>query len=172
MEPMDPEPRNDDDVSPVHRAVDGLPEYESAVDQVIGKATSSLRVFDSTLTTGFNSRQRYDAVRQFLIANRGNTLRIVVHDAQHLDRNCPRLLMLLRQMGHAITIHETTPLAKGVYDPFVIADDRHFAHRFHFDSRRGLFSQHDPIGARALIEHFDEIWEASSPALSATTLGL
>jgi hypothetical protein len=30
----------------------------------------------------------------------------------------------------------------------------------------------DPIGARALIERFEEIWEASSPAVSATTLGL
>jgi hypothetical protein len=166
---MDREQR---DVAPVHRPVDGLREYESGVDEVIRNATSSLRIFDSTLSTGFNSPERHDALRRFLLASRRNTLRIIVHDVQHLDRNCPRLLALLRQLGHAIQIHETHARAKGVYDPFVIADDCHFARRFHFDSGRGLFGQHDPIGARALIEHFEEIWEASSPALSATTLGL
>lgn len=165
-------PVQPDDVSPVHRLVDGLREYEGAVDEVIGRANSSLRVFDHTLSSAFNTPQRHDALRQFLLATRRNTLRIVVHDAQHLDRNCPRLLLLLRQLGHAIYIHETHPRAKGIYDPFVIADDRHYARRFHFDSKKGLLGQDDPIGARTLIDHFEEIWEASFPALSATTLGL
>lgn len=160
------------DVSPVHRPVDGVREYEAAVDEVVGKASTSLRIFDSTLSSAFNTPQRHDALRRFLLASRRNTLRIVVHDAQQLHRNCPRLLMLLRQLGHAIYIHETHLRAKGIYDPFVIADDRHYARRFHFDSERGLSGQDDPIGARALIDHFEEIWEASAPALSATTLGL
>jgi len=158
--------------SPVQRPLDGVRDFEAAVDQVIGKATASLLVFDTTLSSAFNSPVRHDMLRTFLLASRRNALRIVVHDASHLDRNCPRLLMLLRQLGHAIHIHETHPVAKAIYDPFVVADDRHFARRFHFDETRGLFGQHDPIGARALIERFEEIWEASSPALSATTLGL
>ena len=45
---------------------------------------------------------------------------------------------LLRQFGHAIRIHETHPTAKSVYDPFAVADDRFFVHRFHFEELRGL----------------------------------
>jgi hypothetical protein len=158
--------------SPVHRALDGLREYEAAVDDVIGQACACVRVFDYTLSTAFNSPARHALLRRFLLASRRNALRIAVHDAGPVDRNSPRMLLLLRQLGHAIHIHETHPVAKTVYDPFVVVDDRHFARRFHFDETRGLLGQHDPIGARALIERFEEIWEASSPAVSATTLGL
>lgn len=161
-----------EDSSPVHRPLNGPSEYETALDEVIAKAVTVLRVFDHTLSAAYNSAQRFEALRRFLLASRRNSLRIVVHEPSHLDRNCPRLLMLLRQFGHAISIHETHPAAKSVYDPFAIADDRCFVHRFHFEEMRGLSGMDDPIGARALIERFEEIWEASSPAVSATTLGL
>ena len=59
-----------------------------------------------------------------------------------------------------------------VYDPFVIVDDRCFVHRFHFDEMRGLLALDDPIETHTFIERFSEIWEASSPSVSATTLGL
>jgi hypothetical protein len=37
---------------------------------------------------------------------------------------------------------------------------------------RGLMAVDDPLGTHPFIERFAEIWEASSPAVSATTLGL
>jgi len=158
--------------SPVHRPLSGASEYEAALDEIIAKAVSTLRVFDHTLSTAYNLPRRHEALRRFLLASRRNVVRIVVHEPAHLDRNCPRLLALLRQFGHAIRIHETHPTAKSVYDPFAVADDRFFVHRFHFEELRGLSALDDPIGAHALIERFEEIWEASSPAVGATTLGL
>ena len=158
--------------SPVRRPLSGASEYEAALDEIIAKAGSTLRVFDHTLSTAYNSPRRHEALRRFLLASRRNVVRIVVHEPAHLDRNCPRLLALLRQSGHAIRIHETHPTAKSVYDPFAVADDRFFVHRFHFEELRGLSAFDDPIGAHALIERFEEIWEASSPAVGATTLGL
>jgi hypothetical protein len=161
-----------EDTSPIHRPLSGAGEYEAALDEIAAKAVSTLRIFDYTLSAAYNSPQRYEALRRFLLASRRNLLRIVVHEPSHLDRNCPRLLMLLRQFGHAISIHETHPAAKSVYDPFAVADERFFVHRFHFEEMRGLSGSDDPIGARALIDRFEEIWEASSPAVGATTLGL
>lgn len=160
------------ETSPIHRPLSGATEYEAALDEIIARAASTLRVFDHTLSTAYNSPRRHEALRRFLLASRRNTLRIVVHEPVHLDRNCPRMLGLLRQFGHAISIHETHPTAKSVYDPFAVADDRFFVHRFHFEEMRGLTAIEDPIGAHALIERFEEIWEASSPAVGATTLGL
>jgi hypothetical protein len=161
-----------EDTSPIHRALSGASEYEAALNELIAKAASTLRVFDYTLSTAYNSPQRYEALRRFLLASRRNSLRIVVHEPTHLDRNCPRLLILLRQFAHAISIHETHPAAKSVYDPFAVADDHFFVHRFHFEEMRGLSGSNDPIGARTLADRFEEIWEASSAAVSATTLGL
>jgi hypothetical protein len=163
---MSPEPQ------PTHRRLEGNPEYDAAMDQLLTRPVRQLRLFDRQLGTAFNSARRHDALRAFLLARRSNRIQIVVHDSANLWRDCPRLITLLRSFAHAIAIHETEPQAKGVYDPFALADDRHYLRRFHYEDSRGLLALDDPQGAQGLIQRFDEIWEASSPSTSATTLGL
>ncbi len=161
-----------DEPKPQHTQIFGNAEYEAAIDTILQKASSKIRIFDHALGREYNSSRRIEMLRQFLLASRRNTLQIVVHDTGTMDRNCPRIFNLLRTYGHAISINETHPSAKLVYDPFVIVDDRCFVHRFHFDEMRGLAGVDDPIGTHTFIERFSEIWEASSPAVFATTLGL
>jgi hypothetical protein len=161
-----------DEPKPQHSPIFGNAEYEAAIDTILQKASSKIRIFDYALGKEYNSPKRSDMLQHFLLASRRNTLQIVVHDTGTMDRNCPRIFNLLRTYGHAISINETHSSAKLVYDPFVIVDDRCFVHRFHFDEMRGLFALDDPIGTHPFIERFSEIWEASSPAVSATTLGL
>lgn len=150
----------------------GNAQFDAAIDSVLQKASRRIRIFDRDLGREYNASRRIELLRRFLLASRRNTLQIVAHDIQTLDRNCPRILNLLRNYAHSISIHETLPTAKLVYDPFVVVDDHCFVHRFHFDEIRGLFALDDPIGASSFVERFAELWEASSPAISATTLGL
>jgi hypothetical protein len=161
-----------DEPKPQHSPIFGNAEYQAAIDTILQKASGRIRIFDHTLGKEFNSSSRVEVLRQFLLASRRNSLQIVLHDCRTMDRDCPRILRLLRTYGHSISINETHPTAKSVYDPFVIVDDRCFVHRFHFDEMRGLCGLDDPIGTHPFIERFAEIWEASSPAVSATTLGL
>ena len=161
-----------DEPRPQHSQIFGNAEYEGAVDTVLEKSSSRIRIFDHALGRGYNSPHRCELLRRFFLAGRRNSLQIVLHDSSSIDRNCPRMLLLLRTYAHAISINETHPAAKSVYDPFVIVDERCFVHRFHFDEMRGLSGVDDPIGTHPFIERFAEIWEASSPAISATTLGL
>jgi hypothetical protein len=158
--------------APQHTPLFGTVEHEKAIDSVLQHAKKRILIFDQALSTGYNSIARTDLIRQFLLSNRRNTLQIALHDTQSMDRSCPRLLSLLRVHGQAISIHETHLSAKSVYDPFIVVDDHSFVHRFHFDEVRGLLAIDDPIETHAFIERFAEIWEASSPAVSATTLGL
>ena len=122
-----------DESNPQHSPIFGNVEYEAAIDTILQKASIRIRIFDHTLGMEYNSSRRVEQLRHFLRANRRNSLQIVLHDTRTMDRNCPRILHLLRTYGHAISIHETHPTAKSVYDPFVIVDDRCFVHRFHFD---------------------------------------
>jgi hypothetical protein len=71
-----------------------------------------------------------------------------------------------------MSIHQTLPAARRVYDPFAVADDTVFVHRFHYDNVRGTLSVGDVANTRLLIKRFEEIWQASCPAIAATTLGL
>jgi hypothetical protein len=157
---------------PRHTPLHGTVDHEKAIDTVLQSAKKRILIFDQSLSKGYNSVARIESIRQFLLSSRRNTLQIALHDTQSMDRNCPRLLGLLRVHGHAISIHETHATAKSVYDPFVVVDDHSFVHRFHFDELRGLLALDDPIETHAFIERFAEIWEESSPAVSGTTLGL
>ena len=81
-------------------------------------------------------------------------------------------MSLLRQFSHAIAIHQTPDEAARIYDPFCTIDESGYARRFHFDDSRGVTSLEDEAVAGELARRFDEMWELSSPALSATVLGL
>jgi hypothetical protein len=162
-----------DKPAPRHTRLEGIAEYCTAIDNVISKARRRIRIFDRNLEgLGFNSPGRQELLRAFLLARRTNHLYIVVHDTGYLTRSCPRMLLLLRQFSHGVSIQQTHAHMQGVYDPFVIADEEHFVHRFHFDDSRGLLALDDPQESRNLNDRFDELWDASYPAVFATTLGL
>lgn len=150
----------------------GLRDYEAAVDQVIGLALGRIRIFDRRLTSAFNQSDRIDVLAGFLRANRTNRISIAVHEPERVRTDCPRLISLQRQHAHAVLIHRTLAPARGVYDPFCVADGSHYARRFHFDTPRGTLVLNDADGAAQLVRRFEEIWEVSQAAVTATTLGL
>ncbi|HUX63908.1 hypothetical protein [Sulfuricella sp.] len=157
----------------LHRQLNSTADYTEALDVLIGLARHRLRIFDYNLDDGgYTTLHRYELLRTFLLASRSNRLEIVLHDIDYLTRFCPRILSLFKQFSHAITIQETTPQAKSIYDPFAIADEACFLHRFHYDNPRALLALHDIEGSHVLIKRFEEIWAASVLAIAATTLGL
>lgn len=157
----------------LHRQLDSIEDYREALDTLIESARQRLRIFDYNLEDGgYNTLRRFELLRAFLLASRNNCLEIILHDTDYLTRFCPRMLNLLRQFSHAVSILETTSQAKNIYDPFIVADQACYVHRFHYDSPRALLALNDIEGSHTLILHFEEIKEASRPASSATTLGL
>lgn len=155
-----------------YRRFEGMREYESLLDELIPQTQRAIRVFDQTLSPAWNTPERFEALRRFLLAHRSNRLLIVVHDADPIERERPRMVELVRQFGTAVRIHSTLSLAKQIYDPFVIFDANHYLHRFHYRFLRAAQGTNDLIGARELLDRFGEIWEASALAVSAGASGL
>jgi|SRR5688572_2985318 hypothetical protein len=155
-----------------YRRFEGLREYEEMIDALIPQTQRFIRVFDRSLSRGWTSPQRYEALRQFVLASRQNRLLIVVHDAEHIERDCPRMADLVRQFSASVRIHETLTPAKHVYDPFVVFDANHYLHRFHYRYLRAAHGSNDVIGAQQLIDRFGEIWDASAHKVTARTSGL
>ncbi|MBZ0105105.1 MAG: hypothetical protein K8H84_05700 [Sulfuricella denitrificans] len=158
---------------PVYQRLEGPLEYEQAINTLIQQARHQLRIFDYDLRNeGYNSQQRFELLQNFLLGNRANTLLIVLHDTRYLTGECPRMMNLIRQFSHAISIFQTTAEARIATDPFIIADDAHFLHRFHYDHPRAALSLNDKESALNLVRRFNEILELSEPAAPPTTLGL
>ena len=158
---------------PSYRPLAALTETHEAIDEVIAEAQRTIRVFDISLSNrGFNSPLRADRLRQFFVAGRSHRLYIALHNTELLERECPRLLALLRQFPMSIEIHRTLAQARNAMDPFVVADDHSVWHQLHFEQPRAIVALHSPQDAIPIAQRFDEIWELSEPAVSATTLGL
>jgi len=166
MEPVSP------DRMPAERALEGLAQYDTALDDLLTAARHTVRIFEYGIGRNYNSIRRQELLRRLLLANRTNRVRIVLHDAANVVRECPRLVGLLKYFSHNLSVHQVLPVAKRVYDPFAIADDTHFVRRFHYEDMRGVASIGDIANTQLLIKRFDEIWAASVPTVSATTIGL
>jgi hypothetical protein len=156
-----------------HTKLDGIADYVAALDTLCKLAQRNLFLFEKDYDgMGFNSVARYDALRNFLLANPAHRLFVLAHDTRHLSSFCPRMMMLLRQFGTSMFIHQTPQSLQHITEPFSVADESHYVRRFHFDDPRGILAQNDPEKARALKSRFMEMWASSHPAVSTTKLGL
>lgn len=155
-----------------YRRFEGMREYEAIVDELIPRTQRIIRVFDQGLSRAWNTTRRHELLRQFLLANRTNRLLIVVHDAEPIERECPRIVDLVRQFGTAIRINQTQSLAKEIYDPFIVFDASHYLHRFHYRFLRAAQGTNDLVGAQQLLDRHAEIWEASALSVTGGASGL
>jgi hypothetical protein len=158
---------------PSYRQISGIAESLEAMDEVISVAERTIRIFDISLSNrGFNSPARAAALREFLVRGRSHRILIALHETELLERENPRLLTLLRQFPMSIEIHRTLAQARNATDPFVLADDHSVWHQLHVEQPRAVVAVHSPADTLPISQRFEEIWDLSEPAVSATTLGL
>ncbi|MGE5094516.1 MAG: hypothetical protein ACM3SO_05220 [Betaproteobacteria bacterium] len=156
-----------------YRALASIAESQAAIDEVIASAQRTLRIFDISLANrGFGSPARIERLRRLLVAGRAHRILIALHDAEGLERECPRLLTLLRQFPMSVEVHRTVGEARNAMDPFVVADDQSVWHQMHHDQPRAIVALHSPSDAIPLMQRFEEIWELSEACALGRVLGL
>ena len=148
-------------------------EQQTAIATLLRAAQRELRIFDQHCADlGLNSPERFEGLRQFLLADRACRLLIVVHETSYLAARCPRMALLMRQFSHAVFVQKTRKELRGLHDNFIVADDYAYVKQFHHQYPRGVLGIDHPAETQALLMRFEEIWENSTPGLAATTLGL
>ena len=153
--------------------LDTVAAQTAAIDELIGRARASIRVFDVDLSeTGWTSPARCDRLAAFLRRSRHARLDIIVHDTRYLERSCPRLRNLQRLHTGAIAIFRAGAQARIAMDPIVLVDDRHYLHRFNYERPRAALGIDEPRGTQALKLRFDDIWAMREEELPGTVLGL
>jgi hypothetical protein len=169
---MDPS-TSDNRPEPRERMLDTVASLGDAIDELVEIAQQRLQVFDVDLSQGgWQTAARAQALAAFLRRARHARLDIIVHDTRFVETSCARLVMLLRHYAHAVTIYRTSGEARKAMDPLVIADGRHFLHRFHIEQPRASLAVEHPLLARPLVTRFEQIWATGEPGLGASVLGL
>jgi len=148
-------------------------DYQRAADRLLAAPGRELRIFDPDLSSlKLNAPPRVEQLRQFLAASRTRRIYIAVHDPGHLTRECPRMMALLARFAHAIQVNCTYEEIRSIQDSFLVIDQDHYVRRPVAQLYRGALGLHDETEALAMRGRFMEIWSASFPGVSASTLGL
>ena len=159
--------------APIYERFDTNEGFQGAVDRLMEQPGRELRLFDPDgAALRLNEPQRIERLARFLIASRTRRLYLVVHSTDHLTRQCPRLLTLLRRFSHAMQINQTHEEIREVQDAFLLLDAMHYVRRPVATLFRGAMGLGDENEGQALRGRFGEIWAASYPAVSSTTIGL
>ena len=158
---------------PVYERFDSNAEFQEAVDRLLGQPGRELRVFDPDgASLRLNDAARVSRLEGFLQASRTRRLYMVVHSADHITRHCPRMMSLLARYAHAIQIYRTGEEIRELQDAFLVLDALHYVRRPVAAFFRGAMGLDDENEALAMRGRFMEIWGASFPAVSSTTVGL
>ena len=159
--------------APIYERFDTNEGFQGTVDRLLEQPGRELRVFDPDgAALRLNDAVRIEALTEFLLASRTRRFYLVVHNTDHLTRQCPRLLNLLRRFSHAMQINRTHEEIREVQDAFLLLDSMHFVRRPVAALFRGAIGLGDENEGQAMRGRFGEIWSASYPAVSSTTVGL
>jgi hypothetical protein len=147
--------------------------FQAAVDRLLAQAGRELRIFDPDgMALRLNDPPRIERLTSFLLTSRTRRIYMVLHDTDHVTRQCPRMLALLARFSHAIQINRTHQEIREVQDAFLVLDQVHYVRRPVAQFFRGALGLGDENEGLAMRGRFMEIWTASFPAVSGTTVGL
>jgi hypothetical protein len=147
--------------------------FQAAVDRLLEQPGRELRVFDRDLAAlRVNDPGRIERLERFLLASRTRRIYFVVHNTDHVTRQCPRMMHLIARFSHAIQVNRTHEEIRELQDSFMVLDSMHYVRRPVAQFFRGAIGLGDETEGQAMRGRFMEIWAASYPAVSGTTVGL
>jgi hypothetical protein len=147
--------------------------FQNAVERLLAQPGRELRIFDPDgAALRLNDSARIEALERFLSASRTRRIYMVVHDTDHIIRQCPRLLGLLARYSHMMQVNRTHEHIRELQDAFLVLDSQHYVRRGSAAFYRGAMGIGDEAEALLMRQRFMEIWEASFPGVSSTTAGL
>lgn len=147
--------------------------FQQAVDRLLEQSGRELRIFDPDLSgLRLNMPDRIARMQRFLATSRTRRIYIAIHDADYVTKYCPRMRELLARYAHAIQVQQTDEEIRELQDAFLVLDANHYVRRPVARYWRGAIGIGDESEALSMRARFFEIWGASYPAVSPTTLGL
>lgn len=158
---------------PIYERFDTAEGFSAAVDRLLEQPGRELRIFDpDAAALRLNDAARIASLERFLQASRTRRLYLVLHDVDPLTRRCPRMLALLGRFAHAIQINRSHEEIREIQDSFLVLDAQHYVRRPVAAFFRGAMGLGDETEGLVMRGRFMEIWAASYPGVSSTTVGL
>jgi hypothetical protein len=142
-----------------------------ALDDLIAHATRTIDVFDHSLALqDWGSKARCEALQRAAF-DRHVHVRILLVDLAYVTTQAPRLINLLKTLGHRIEIVGSD--ARGLPpSSFAVADRQHFLFRPDSVHSRGRLNLQSPAKSIPYANDFEVLWEQGGQRVFPEALGL
>lgn len=148
-------------------------EFRTAFDALVDSTQRQLRLYDHDLgLLDIEQPSRHASLHALCAAGSGRRIELLLDDIQHVARDCPRLMHLLRDFGHVIEIRRADPNMPRPDRAFALADRRAVLVRADKAAPHGTLHPDDVHTATLLNQEFEGMWQRAQASVTATTLGL
>ena len=142
-----------------------------AMNELIDRTERTLDVFDHSLALQeWGSRARSGALQRAALVRHVN-IRIIVVDLRYVTTQAPRLISLLKSIGHRLTI-----MASDAHDVpecnYAVADRQHFLFRPNSVQPQGVLNFWNPAKSIGYADSFHVLWEQGGWRVFPEQLGL
>lgn len=148
-------------------------EYQSGVDRLLALAEREIRIYDQDMIgLELDSESRLGHLKRLLQSNRPDSIQVALRNFEPLKRDYPRLMQLLADYTHGMTVQQTPEHLGHLRDAMILVDGRHGLIRFDRDHPRSKLLIGETEELLPYQRRFEEIWAEGGTPLSTTTLGL
>lgn len=150
-----------------------LVEARAALIEVFTSAQKNLRIFLPDLSDSvFRDPQVVSILESIVLGKPNHKVEVILHNVHNLERDCARLMSVLRRHTDNFLIYQTMHAARNASDCLVLADDITSWHRLHYEHSKVVVVFNDKNTTAPLLNRFGEILDASEQVALTTVLGL
>ena len=153
------------------RALISWRDVSTALDELIAKSERTLDVFDRSLALqDWSSRARCEALKVAMMERRVR-VRMLIVDTQIVSAELPRLMQMLKILGHQMSIM-AAPEGAFPASNFVVADQQHLLFRPNSVRSSGSLYFNNPYKSIGYAHTFEVIWQQGGRRVLPEALGL
>ena len=157
--------------TPESRLITSRSEFHQAVLDIIGRARRQVLIQDIDLAEWALESPAANGPLEALLRAPGATLQIIVHRADFVEKQAPRLTRLRQRFPDRITIR-IAPANLSATEGLLIADERDVLRRASPEAWRGRVQYDSPAEVEPWQRKFEALWALCEIELGLTTLGL
>lgn len=139
-----------------------LAEVRAAVNEIAATAQRLISIYTPDLEPDLYDQTAFlEIIKHFVLTRSFSKVRVLLAEPTRVMRDSNRFVAMGRRLSSCIDIRygSQTPQRASAY---LIADDRAIVYRLRADSWDGVADINNPPAARAYLQEFDQVWNASS----------
>ena len=140
-----------------------LAEVRAAVNEIAATAQRLISIYTPDLEPELYDQTAFlDVIKHFVLTRSFSKVRVLLAEPTRVMRDSNRFVAMGRRLSSCIDIRYVAAQSQQRASAYLIADDRAIVYRLRADTWDGVADINNPPAARAYLQEFDQVWNASA----------